>query len=154
MSAPDSPVKVAGHDVANQLQPVLTDLIALALNAKQAHWHLYGQQFLPVHERLDVLVSDARSYADEVAERVVALGVPVDGRPHAVAEVAAEFADGFLPDDKVIAVIVEHLDAVIERARETLGPLESIDQVSQDIIIELLRALEKHRWMFASCVRS
>lgn len=154
MSAPDSPIKVDGHDVTAQLQPVLVDLIALALNGKQAHWHVYGRQFTSVHERLDVVVADARSYADEVAERIVALGVPVDGRPHAVAESGAEFAEGFLPDDKVVALIVEQLDRVIERARETLGPLESIDQVSQDIVLGLLRTMEKHRWMFAACMRT
>lgn len=150
MSAPDSPIKVSGRDVANHLQPLLVDLIALSLNGKQAHWHVYGRQFSPLHERLDALVSEARTYTDELAERLVALGVPVDGRPSAVAESSSEFPEGFVPDDKVIALVVEQLDKVIERAREALGPLESIDQVSQDIVMELLRVLEKRRWMFAA----
>jgi starvation-inducible DNA-binding protein len=150
MSAPDSPINVSRQEVAGQLQPLLVDLIALSLNGKQAHWHVYGRQFSPLHERLDAVVSEARTYADEVAERLVALGVPVDGRPAAVAQSSRDFPDGFIPDDKVIALIVEHLDAVIEKARETLGPLESIDQVSQDIVLEMLRVLEKRRWMFAA----
>ncbi|WP_166353804.1 Dps family protein [Phytoactinopolyspora limicola] len=150
MSAPDSPVNVSASDVAAQLQPILVDLIALALNGKQAHWHVHGRQFISLHERLDVLVADARSFADEIAERVVALGMPVDGRPAAVAAASAEFPDGLIPDDKVIALIVEQLDGVIEHARQTLGALESIDQASQDIVLGMLRVLEKHRWMFAA----
>lgn len=143
---------VMAGQVAAQLRPVLIDLIALTLNAKQAHWHVEGRHFTQVHEQLDRVVADARTYSDEVAERIVALGVSVDGRPATVAEqtVLPPYAEEFQSDDKTVATIVEQLDAVIDRARETLRPLDETDQVSQDIVIELLRCLEKHRWMFAA----
>jgi starvation-inducible DNA-binding protein len=139
---------VNGQQVARHLQPLLLDLIALSLNGKQAHWHVRGRHFTPLHEQLDKLVADARQYSDEVAERVVALGVAVDGRAQTVAEATASVPDGFLADDKVISVIVELLDAVIERARAAVEPLDELDLVSQDLLIQLLHALEKHRWMF------
>jgi starvation-inducible DNA-binding protein len=148
VTAPQSPIGVNGQDVAAHLQPILLDLVALSLNGKQAHWHVRGRHFTPLHEQLDQLVADARRYADEVAERVVALGVAVDGRAQTVAEATRSFPDGFLADDKVIALIIEQLDAVIDRARETVGPLDGIDLVSQDLVLQLLHALEKHRWMF------
>ncbi len=148
MTAPQGPAGVDGQEVATHLQPLLLDLIALALNGKQAHWHVHGRHFTQVHEQLDVLVADARQYADEVAERVVALGVAVDGRPQTVAEGTKTFPEGFLADDKVVALIVEHLDAVISHAREALDAVEEVDLVSQDLVIEILRTLEKHRWMF------
>lgn len=139
-----------GTEVATQLQPVLIDLVALALNGKQAHWHVHGRQFTSVHEKLDSLVTDVRAYADSVAERIVTLGVAVDGRAHTVADMTNPFPDGFLSDDKAIGLIVEQLDQTIDRARATLGPLESTDLVSQDLVLQLLHALEKHRWMFAA----
>ncbi|WP_129667262.1 Dps family protein [Phytoactinopolyspora endophytica] len=150
MTAPESPIKVSGHDVAEQLQPVLVDLIALTLNGKQAHWHVFGKQFRPLHEQLDVIVADARNFTDEFAERIVALGTPVDGRAQAVAESGSGFPEGFLPDDKVIALVVEQLDTVIEHGRRTLGPLESIDQVTQDLVMEMIGTMEKRRWMLAA----
>jgi starvation-inducible DNA-binding protein len=139
-------------EVASNLQPVLTDLLALTLNLKQAHWHVRGRHFIPVHELIDAIVDDARTYSDDVAERVVALGVAVDGRPETVADKTSlpHIAEGFLTDDKVVAAVLEQLDAAVETARATLDPLDKADQVSQDIVIELLRALEKHRWMFAA----
>ena len=139
-------------EVASNLQPVLTDLLALTLNLKQAHWHVRGRHFTPVHELIDAVVDDARTYSDEVAERVVALGVAVDGRPETVADKTSlpHLAEGFLTDDKIVAAVLEQLDAAIEAARATLDPLDKADPVSQDIVIELLRALEKHRWMFAA----
>jgi starvation-inducible DNA-binding protein len=150
MSAADNSRAVDGRAVASRLQPVLVDLIALGLNGKQAHWHVRGRHFTPLHEQLDTLVGDARTYADDVAERLVALGVAVDGRAQTVAESSGSFPEGFLDDDKVIALIVDELEAVIERARETLDDLEELDLISQDLVIELVKVLEKHRWMFAA----
>ena len=62
------------------LQSILVDLIDLALVGKQAHWNLVGRQFHDMHLHLDELVSLARTYADEVAERAASIGVPPDGR--------------------------------------------------------------------------
>jgi starvation-inducible DNA-binding protein len=145
-------IPVAGSEVGRFLQPVLVDLIALSLNGKQAHWHVQGRHFTQVHEQLDSLVDDVRRLSDDVAERLVALDVAVDGRPGTVSRTTElpDFDEGFLSDDKVVSAIVDQIDAAISRARAALEPLDDIDQVSQDIIIELLRALEKHRWMFAA----
>lgn len=150
MYTPQRHSRETAQSVASQMQPVLADLIALSLNVKQAHWHLRGPHFTPLHEQLDELVAAARRFADDIAERVVALSVDVDGRPSAVAEQThvAETQPGFVDDSKVVESTVEQLDAVIERARYTLAPLDEIDLVTQDIIIELLRELEKLRWMF------
>ncbi|MEQ4204188.1 DNA starvation/stationary phase protection protein [Actinopolymorpha sp. B9G3] len=152
MNADNSVIPVAGRDVGGLLQPVLVDLIALLLNVKQAHWHVQGRHFTQVHEQLDTLVDDVRRLSDDVAERLVALDVAVDGRPATVSQTTElpEFDEGFLSDDKVVSAIVDQIDAAISRARAALEPLDEIDQVSQDILIELLRALEKHRWMFAA----
>jgi starvation-inducible DNA-binding protein len=148
MPAPQSPIAPDSSEVAAQLQPVLIDLVALALSGKQAHWHVRGRLFTPVHEQLDTLVADVRACADEIAERIVALGIAADGRAHTVAELTSAFPHGFLADDKVVMLIVEQLDVAIDRARATIGPLETKDPVSQDLVLQLLRILEKHRWMF------
>lgn len=139
---------VDGREVATHLQPVLVQLLALALHGKQAHWHVRGKQFFSVHEQLDTVVADARRYADDIAERVVTLGEPVDGRAAAVAEATGGFPDGFLSCDKAVSLIVEQLNAVIDNSRTALSPLEETDLVSQDIVIELIETMEKHRWMF------
>lgn len=147
----DDATQVSGKDVAEYLQPVLVDLIALTLNAKQAHWHIQGRHFTPIHEQLDALVDDSRRFSDQVAERVVALGEPVDGRPRAVADAAVTPGhSGFAPGKDAVTTIVKQLDDVISTARKTLEPLDQVDLVTQDIIIEAVGELEKHRWMFAA----
>jgi starvation-inducible DNA-binding protein len=143
-----------GADVAAAFRPLLVDLIALAMNGKQAHWHIQGRHFLPIHEQLDTLVADARRFSDEIAERVVALGRAVDGRPQAVAEASPAIPDGFIADEKVVAMVVEQLTTVIERSRNIVDELDDVDLVSEDLVIELVSVLEKHRWMFAAQIAS
>ena len=68
--------------VAQFLSPVVVNLQALAVDGKQAHWHVRGANFIGVHEFLDTLVSHAQEWADLAAERIVALGLPVDARDY------------------------------------------------------------------------
>src|ERR1044071_8751208 len=70
---------------AQFLTPVVLDLEALVVNVKQAHWHVRGGIFVGVHELLDDVVDRAQEFADPAAERVVALGLPLDSRLATVA---------------------------------------------------------------------
>ena len=136
----------------DELQSFLLELTDLALTGKQAHWNLQGPHFLTRHEQLDTVVADARVWSDEVAERIVAIGAPADGRVTTVAEATplADFPAGFVADDKVVGLIVDRLDTIIERTNERIRALGEIDPVSQDLVIGIQRGLEKHRWMWAS----
>jgi len=135
--------------IATVLQEALVDLIGLGLNAKQAHWHVHGPQFLPVHEQLDQIVEDARSWADLLAERSVTVGVPVDGRPATVAtQTAVEpFLTGFVEDGKAVALVRDRVETVTGRLRAHVDELGAFDPVTQDLVIEVVRGLEKHLWM-------
>ena len=137
------------QEVAGELQARLVDFVALSLNGKQAHWHVTGRNFVPLHEQLDTIVDDALSWADLVAERAVTLGVPVDGRPGTVAEATEveSFQEGFVSDEKVVRLVVDELAAIAERTRASAERLGDLDLVSQDLLIEILRDLEKHLWM-------
>jgi len=136
-------------EAAGWLEPLLVDLVSLALTGKQAHWHVTGPNFLPVHEQLDDIVSDLRNWSDLVAERAVALGVAVDARPSTIgdANMLTDFPAGFVAGHLAITAFADQLADVIARARKTLDPLGDADPVSQDLVIEILRGLEHHHWM-------
>lgn len=135
--------------VGAELQPALVDLLGLSLNAKQAHWHVTGRHFLPLHEQLDAIAADARAWADLVAERAITVGVAVDGRPDTVAgrtRVPA-VGEGFLDGDKVVAAVAEEIEGLVVRLRESAARVGEWDLVTQDVLVEILRGLEKHLWM-------
>jgi starvation-inducible DNA-binding protein len=134
--------------VAQFLEPVVIDLEAMVVNTKQAHWHVRGDNFIGVHELLDTVVDHVQAYADSAAERVVALGLPIDAR---IATVAAKttvpaLSAGFQPSDVVIAEVVAQIDATLKSVRTAIDELAELDPASQDVVIEIARGLEKDRW--------
>lgn len=138
--------------VANFLAPVVHDLVALHVNAKQAHWHLRGRNFIGVHEFLDEVVEHAQDGADTAAERIVALGLPIDSRIGTVAAKTStpEMGDGFQQSDKTIQDVIDQLDATIKTVYRAVDGLDEIDVVSQDIAIAIAQQLDKDRWFLHS----
>lgn len=138
--------------VAQYLTPVVHDLIALAVNAKQAHWHVRGSNFLGVHEFLDEVVAHAHDAADTAAERIVALGLPLDARLGAVAERASTpaLSAGFQPSETTVREVVAQLDAALVTVYDAVRGLDAVDAVSQDLVIAIAQQLDTDRWFLAS----
>jgi starvation-inducible DNA-binding protein len=132
------------------LQTTLTDLIDLALIGKQAHWNVVGPHFRSVHLQLDELVGIARQYVDDVAERAAAIGVSPNGKAHTVVETSGlpAYPDGWTSDVDTIAAIVSTLDTVVKRIRARVDETDKSDLVTQDLLIEIARELEKQHWMW------
>ncbi|MBN9139966.1 MAG: DNA starvation/stationary phase protection protein [Micrococcales bacterium] len=146
----------ASAGVAQFLSPVVVNLQALAVDGKQAHWHVRGANFIGVHEFLDVLVDHAHAWADLAAERIVALGLPIDARVQTVAEktTTPKLADGFQQSDATIAAVIAQIDATLELVRTAVEELDELDLPSQDIAIEIANGLDKDRWFLFAHVAS
>ncbi|TQS39967.1 Dps family protein [Cryptosporangium phraense] len=141
-------------EVGHVLEGVAIDLIALSLNLKQAHWHVHGATFKQVHEQLDEVLADVRTYSDDAAERAIALEVSIDGRPAAVAKSAvADFRTGWLDALEAVALVADEVGAVAGRARSTLPTLEEKDPISHDLVVQIVDGLEKHLWMLRAQTR-
>jgi starvation-inducible DNA-binding protein len=102
-----------------------------------------------VHELLDTLVADAQEWADLAAERIVALGLPIDARISTVAAntKATPLSDGFVQSDRSIAEVIGQIDVALEAVNTAVRELDELDQTSQDVAIEIARGLDKDRWL-------
>jgi starvation-inducible DNA-binding protein len=136
-------------EVGRQLQAMLVDLIDLALVGKQLHWNVTGPQFRSLHLQLDELVDSWRTLSDTVAERAVAVGFWPDGQSSTVASSSelGTLERGELADHVVIRELTHRLADVAERARERMDRLDELDAASQDVLVEVVRALEEQLWM-------
>jgi starvation-inducible DNA-binding protein len=146
-----SPLPADAQKVTGEaLQGALVDLVDLSLVAKQAHWNLVGPRFRSIHLQLDEVVTTARQYADVVAERAAAIGVPPDARAKTVAASSGvpQPDAGWLKDTDVVSTFVAIHSAVVERMRERIAATEEPDPVTQDIFITVTGDLEKQAWMF------
>jgi starvation-inducible DNA-binding protein len=139
-------------EVGHELQATLVELVDLSLLGKQLHWNIVGRPFKPLHEHLDELVDSWRDLSDTVAERAVALGFAPDGQAAAVAAGAGidPVDSGSLDTDTATRQLVERVADVDERIRSRMERLGELDLASQDVLIEVVRDLEKQLWMLRS----
>ncbi len=148
-SAVDPTVAAAA---AQFLTPVTLGLQALEVNGKQAHWNVRGANFIAIHELLDTVVEHARDWADSTAERIVALGLPIDARLSTVAAKAkpSQVPAGFTQWDDMIRAIVADIDGVLVDLQTAIDGLDEVDLTSQDVVIGIREGLEKDRWFLSA----
>jgi starvation-inducible DNA-binding protein len=137
------------EEVGRLLQATLVELLDLSLVGKQLHWSVVGPRFHPLHEVLDALVDSWRELADTVAERAVALGFPLDGQAAAIAA-ASELEPvrpGPVEDAAVVRELALRMTGVVDHSRWRMNRTGELDAASQDVLIEVVRALDKQLWM-------
>jgi starvation-inducible DNA-binding protein len=135
--------------VGNELQATLVELVDLSLIGKQLHWTVVGPHFRSLHLQLDELVECWRDLSDTVAERAVAIGFAPNGQADAVAADSqlASVEPRALDDRVVVRELTRRIAEVSENARERMNRLGELDLASQDVLIEVVRELEKQQWM-------
>ncbi len=137
-----------GARVADLLQKQLSTYNDLHLTLKHVHWNVVGPNFIGVHEMIDPQVELVRGYADELAERIAALGASPQGTPGAI--IKDRTWDDYSVGRDTVSAHLAALDlvytGVIEDIRKAIGETEELDPVSQDILIDQAAELEKFQW--------
>ena len=137
-----------GVEVAEILQKALSRYNDLHLTLKHVHCNVVGPNFIGVHEMIDPQVELVRGYADDVAERIAALGVSPKGTPGAIMN--DRTWDDYSVERDTVQAHLAALDlvytGVIEDTRKGIDRLEDLDLVSQDMFIDHAGQLEKFQW--------
>lgn len=136
------------EQVVTLLQNRLHALNDLQLTLKHVHWNVIGPNFIAVHEMLDPQVDSVRTMVDDVAERIATLGGSPDGTPGSLVR-ERTWDDYSIGRDDAIA----HLgaldlvyDGVISDHRTQIGKTETLDPVTQDMLIAQAGELEQFQW--------
>jgi starvation-inducible DNA-binding protein len=139
----------ASPTLAGNLQAVLTDLIELHLQGKQAHWNIVGRNFRDLHLQLDEIITDARLFSDETAERMRALHAISDGRSSTVSSGTSlpEFPAGLVETTDAVDLVVERLNATVATMRRVHDEVDEEDPTSADLLHGFIKKLEQYAWM-------
>jgi starvation-inducible DNA-binding protein len=145
---------VPGLDEARQSRLVvelnrnLAGLTDLAAAYKQAHWNVIGMDFAQLHALFDQFADQTREYMDLVAERAVTIGGTARGTIQAAVEgsVLAPFPIEDRDEMRLVTELVSRVDALTAELRKAME--NSADEAAtQDVYIEVVRGIEKQRWM-------
>lgn len=137
------------NTTAALIQSLVWDLLDLSLQVKHAHWNVRGKAFLPVHEQLDSIHNTLLESIDELAERHVTLGLPIDGTCPSIASHSRvpPIHFQFLEASSVIEEVASRLLGFIGNLRSAIDVSGDLDAVTQDMLIGICGPLEKHLWM-------
>jgi DNA-binding ferritin-like protein len=146
----ENPVRLdqdKAEQIIEALNTDLADAYVLFHQLHKHHWNVEGAEHLPIHEFLQEAYEDVEEAADEVAERIQALG----GVPHASMPALSEAAT-VEPEDEDVYDIRTSLDHdlgiygdIIESYRDHIELAENLgDPATGEMLRRQLVELEEH----------
>jgi starvation-inducible DNA-binding protein len=137
------------------LQQALTELQQLQLQTKQAHWNVSGTLFYPLHELLQDHYEGVGKYADEVAERLLAIGASADGRANTIVRTSRvpEYPGGFTDDAQVIAWFARYYKVVSDEVGQGIKASEDGDPTTSNLLQEVQHTIDKYQWQMRAMIQ-
>jgi starvation-inducible DNA-binding protein len=136
--------------MAKHLVNVLSDTYLLMIKTHGYHWNVAGPLFPQLHPFLETQYTELFAAADDVAERIRAIGFPAPGSTEAFKHHTAvkEAGERPLSATAMIKDLIASHEQTCERIEEARAFADEInDQGSEDLMIARLRAHEKDLWM-------
>mgnify|MGYP006273598949 FL=1 len=141
--------------LAERLGSATADTYMLLAKTQGYHWNVAGPLFVSIHELTEQQYKDLFEAADDLAERIRALGEPSPGSYARFAELSAIEEDDGSP--KSAASMVEALahdnELVARRMKAASDIAEELgDKVTEDMLIERMQVHEQNAWMLRAIV--
>ena len=131
------------------LNQQLADALDLHLQAKQAHWNVKGPNFIALHELFDEVEEALEEYADDLAERAVALGGTAFGTARVTAR-ASRLAEYPLAITSGAAHVNALSGALAAFAASVRGAIDAAaafgDAATADLFTGVCRGVDKLLW--------
>ena len=135
--------------IAELIGESLADTVALMLKSQVFHWNVVGPSFVGMHKLTEEHYQDLFAAADELAERIRALGsvVPFSSKIMArSASVGDELA--LRTTEAMIEELTADHEAVVRSMRETAEEADKAgDIVTHDLLVRRMAFHEKAIWM-------
>lgn len=136
--------------LAARLAAATADTYILLAKTQGYHWNVAGPLFVSIHELTEEQYQDLFEAADELAERIRALGEPSPGSYKRFAELSAvEEDDGSPKSAKQMVEALAHDNELVARRLKAASDVaeELGDKVSEDMLIERMQVHEQNAWM-------
>jgi starvation-inducible DNA-binding protein len=128
--------------ILNQQLANLSDLFS---QTKHAHWNVKGPQFWSLHKLFDELAEKVEETADEVAERLTALGGTAHGtvRMAAAASELKEFPAKSVHGMDAVTAVSDAFGTAANAARKAIDATDELaDAVTADILTQVVGELD------------
>lgn len=131
------------------LEARLADTLDLGGFAKAAHWNVKGPNFIALHKLFDDVHTAVGGFADDIAERSVALGGVARGTARVVAKLStlAEYPEGLVSGKEHVTAFADRLAAYGKGTRAAIDAAdEAGDAGTADLFTQVSREADKLLW--------
>ncbi|MFW5661125.1 MAG: Dps family protein [Oceanicaulis sp.] len=147
-------ISVADDDarkkLAARLAAATADTYILLAKTQGYHWNVAGPLFVSIHELTEQQYQDLFEAADDLAERIRALGEASPGSYRQFAELSAvEEDDGKPKSAKEMVEALSHDNELLARRLKSASDVaeELGDKVTEDMLIARMQQHEQNAWM-------
>ena len=137
----DQLVELVNKEVAN--------LNVLYTKLHNYHWRVTGPHFFSLHVKLEELYEEVTLNMDELAERLLAIGVtPVATMKEYLDLASVKEATGKENTEDMVKNIADDFEKLSGEFTEIISIAEeSEDNVTADMLTGMKKSLDKHTWM-------
>lgn len=147
-------ISVASDEARKRLSKHLagatSDTYMLMAKTQGYHWNVAGPLFVSIHELTEEQYKDLFDAADDLAERIRALGERAPGGYREFAEhTAIEDDDGSPKSAKEMIEALAHDNEKLARCMKAASDVaeELGDKVTEDMLIDRMQTHEQNAWM-------
>ena len=139
--------------VVDGLKRALADTYTLYLMTHRFHWNVTGRMFNTLHAMFEQQYNELWMAADEIAERIRALGEFSPGDYASFGELTSiDTTSDVAPDaQEMLRMLVKGHEALSRTARKVADTADDVDDlVTEDLMIGRMTISEKNAWMLRS----
>ncbi|WP_295771132.1 DNA starvation/stationary phase protection protein [uncultured Mucilaginibacter sp.] len=145
-----------------EVKPVVDHLNELLANyhihyqkLRGCHWNVKGPSFFTLHVKFEELYTEALTFIDELAERILTLGKPPYSTfaEYIQTSQIIEINTIGMKDTDMVKALIADMAALIEMERNILDiTSDAGDDGTNDMINRFMQYKEKNTWMLRSFV--
>lgn len=150
--APEGLASNSAAEIVEKLAVAVAETFVAQMKAQNFHWNVTGMAFGPLHDLFGKIYTEHFAAADDLAERIKALGGHADGRfaqflkASSIKESegnlsAKEMIEALRDDQRVLSTTLRELAEIAEKHD---------DMVTNDMAIARAEAHDKFAWMLAA----
>ncbi|MBD1380235.1 Dps family protein [Metabacillus arenae] len=113
------------------------------------HWYVTGKDFFTLHEKFEEFYTEAATYIDDLAERMLALGGNPVGTMKEILDLSSvKEAAGNETAEQMVQNIYDDFSMVADELKEGMDVADKVgDETTGDMLLAIHQTIEKHNWM-------
>ncbi|MEZ5015652.1 MAG: Dps family protein [Flavipsychrobacter sp.] len=138
------------EELGKKLNILLANYQLFYMNLRGFHWNIKGEKFFELHVKFEELYNDILLKVDEIAERIVTIGVtPLHSYSSFLAEAKIKEHTNITNGKQCVEHIVTDFGILLELERELLAMSgDANDEGTNALMSDYIREQEKLIWMY------